>query len=377
METVELYWGAKMLILIVGLILLYYWVMKIILIMAKNHWLIMERKNGTAVPIYAKGGGIIEISVLYYGHDYDEKTGEITKKEIAKIKKDDKFISFIKSFFLIEGLYWLGTTRESRKKPKKWLEYKLKPGGGFGINERTEEQDFVWLKDDFYPVLILNIELKGMGAVDVILLFYIRATNPNKTLCVENWLTALLETASSSAKDQLETLGYEEITGKSEEEEEEYEKDEDKKEDQEQGSRVALLAETRKTKVAESLFENLKAIILELKDTYGGEIFKIKMPFIELSGPMAKEYQQASILGYQTKKQASRIRELAEARRDEIKTVYKEVHQWEHGLDILKQETIQKAGEQGNTVIIPMEFKGNILIDTSKNKKGNRKEETK
>lgn len=377
MEIVELYWGAKMLILIVGLILLYYWIMKIILIMAEKHILIMKRKNGTAVPIYAKGGGIIEISVLYYGHDYDEKTGEITKKEIVEIKKDDKFISFIKSFFWIEGLYWLGITRESRKKTKKWLEYKLKPGGKFEINERTEEQDFVWLKDDVYPVLIPNIELKGMGAVDVILLFYIRAKNPNKTLRVENWLTALLEIASSSAKDQLETLSYEEITGKSEEEEEEYEKDEDKKEDQKQGSRIALLAETRKTKIAESLFENLEAMILELKDTYGGEIFKIKMPSIELSGPMAKEYQQASILGYQTKKQASRIRELAQARRDEIKTVYQEVHQWKHGLDILKQETIQKAGEQGNTVIIPMDFKGNILIDTSKSKKGNRKEETK
>lgn len=372
MEIVELHWGAKMLILIVGLILLYYWVIKIILIMSKKHILVMERKNGTAVPIYAKGGGVVDISVLYYGHDYDNNTGEITKKT-GKIERDVRIISFIKSFFWIEGLYWLGPTRETRKKTKKWLEYKLKPEGKFAINERTEDQDFIWLKDDVYPVLITNIEIKGMGTVDVILLFYIRIKNPNKTLCVENWLTATLEALVSSSKDQLETLSYEEITGKSEEEEEEYEKDEDEK----QETRIALLGETQKVKVANSLFSNLQSIISELLNTYGGETFKIGMPSIELSGPLAKEYQQASILGYKTKKEAQRIQELADARQYEIETIYREIHKWEHGLEIFRNETIQKAGEKGNVVITPMEFKGNILVDTSKSKRENGKEETK
>ena len=368
MDFVKLHWGIKVGILVFGFGLSYYWAFELILAMAEKHILIMKRRNGTAVPRYSRGGGLIDILFLYYGHTYIEETGEVKRLAVKEINKNNKFISFVKSFFWIEGLTWLGLTRETREKSRRWLSYRQQTDGKFKIELKEEKQDFIWLKDDIYPVLITGVELKGMGTVDCLVLFSIRAKNPNKTLRVENWLGMTLDRASAASKNQLQSLSYEEVTGKSEAEEKDYEKGTKEKKEEK-------LASPQREMISKFLFEKLgeDKTISNLESDYGSEIFAINLGQVELSGPLAEEYKKASILGYQTRKEAERIDQLSGARKRQISTVYSEIESHENGLEIFRNETIQKAGEQGNTVIIPMDFKGNILIAT-KNNKGNRKE---
>mgnify|MGYP001617498683 CR=1 FL=1 len=370
MDFVKLHWGIKIGILVLGVGLSYYWAFKLILVMAEKHILIMKRKNGTAVPRYSKGGGLIDILFLYYGHNYDKETGEVKRLDVKEIKKGNKFISFIKSFFWIEGLTWLGLTRETREiKMRRWPRYRQQDDGKFKIEFKEEDQDFIWLKDDIYPVLIPGVELKGMGTVDCLVLFSIRVKNIDKTLRVENWLGMTLDRSSINSKDQLQFLSYEEITGKSEGEEKQYEKG---KKGKSEDALNKTLTQPQREKISKYLFDELtkNGTIPTLFKDYGIEIFAISLGQVELSGPLAKEYQEASILGYKTNKEVERIGQLATARKNQISIVYSEIESHRNGLEIFKNETIQEAGRNGNTVILPMDFKGNVLIDTSKTKKG-------
>lgn len=374
MDFVKLHWGIKVGIFVFGFGLSYYWAFGLILAMAEKHILIMKRRNGTAVPRYSKGGGLIDILFLYYGHTYDKETGEVKRLSIKEIRKGNKFVSFVKSFFWIEGLTWLGLTRETKEtKKRRWPRYRQQDDGKFKIEFKEEDQDFIWLKDDIYPVLIPSIELKGMGTVDSLVLFSGRVRNIDKTLRVENWLGMTLDRASIASKNLLQSLSYEEITGKSESEEKRYEKGKKEIKDKPENILTKIPTPIQREKISKFLFDGLteNMTIPKLLDDYGCEIFAISLGQVELSGPLAKEYQEASILGYKTNKEVDRIGQLAEARKGQINIVYSEIEKHPNGLEIFRNETIQKAGEQGNTVIIPMEFKGNILIDTkNKGRKG-------
>lgn len=290
--------GVNVAVCVVGIIFLYYWTLRGILVLAEKHILIYRRKNGTAVPVYSKGGGIVRIDVLYYGHNYDPMTGDMTKLDIKEIKKRGKLKSFLMSLFWLEGLKWLGPACEVKKREHKWPTYKQKEEDGKIIFKPVQEKDnqiFIWLKDDTYYTLLEKVEIKGMGEVDIATLWSVRVVNPNKTTRVENWLTVTLEMLASSSRDHLAKYTYEQVTGTLA-----------KTDKMEQDQIFKNLGEIRKTAIAEKTFQDLKKekLLKWLKEEYGVEIFKLRIVEIELAGLLAEKYKAASIKVYEATKGA-------------------------------------------------------------------------